>query len=80
MLAKLPHVGQFFAHPGWLANFLMDGGMPKLPNVIVPGEGPMSLTDVGSALARSVVTWARFQMDSRSVGRADRCEERVDGR
>ena len=61
VLVKLPHVGQFLTHPGWLADFLMDGGMPKLPNVIVPGEGPMELTDVGSALARSVVTWADFK-------------------
>ena len=59
--AKLPHLGQFLAHPGWLAGFLADGGMPKLENVIVPGEGPMAMTDVGGALARSVVTWADFK-------------------
>ncbi len=61
VLAKLPHLGQFFAHPGWLAHFLVDGGMPKLPNVIVPEAGPMSLTDVATALAASVVTWQDFQ-------------------
>lgn len=31
--------------------------MPKLENGIVPGEGAMPLTDAGSALRRSVVTW-----------------------
>jgi isopentenyl diphosphate isomerase/L-lactate dehydrogenase-like FMN-dependent dehydrogenase len=61
VFAKLPHLGQFFAHPGWLASFLMDGGTPALPNVVVPGEGPLPLTDVGAALARSVVTWADFK-------------------
>ena len=61
VLAKIPLLGQFLAHPGWLASFVMDGGMPKLPNVIVPGEGPMSLTDVGAALASSVVTWEDFK-------------------
>lgn len=61
VLAKLPHLGQFFAHPGWLAGFLADGGVPKLPNVIVPETGPMSLTDVASALAQSVVTWQDFK-------------------
>jgi L-lactate dehydrogenase (cytochrome) len=46
-----------FAHPGWLSSFLLDGGVPKLENVIVPGEGAMPLIDVGSALRHSVVTW-----------------------
>jgi L-lactate dehydrogenase (cytochrome) len=57
VMAKIPHLGQFLTHPAWLLNFLLDGGVPKLPNIIVPGEGPMSLIDVGAALARSVVTW-----------------------
>jgi isopentenyl diphosphate isomerase/L-lactate dehydrogenase-like FMN-dependent dehydrogenase len=56
-LAKIPYLGQFLAHPGWLASFLADGGMPLLPNVVLPGTGPMPLTDVGAALASSVVTW-----------------------
>ena len=38
-LAKLPHLGQFLARPGWLAGFLADGGVPSLPNIIVPGAG-----------------------------------------
>jgi isopentenyl diphosphate isomerase/L-lactate dehydrogenase-like FMN-dependent dehydrogenase len=61
VFAKLPYSSQFLAHPGWLLGFLADGGMPKLENVVVPGEGPMSLTDVGEALARSVVTWDDFK-------------------
>ena len=44
-------------HPGWLFAFLRDGGLPRLENIIVPGQGPMSLMDVGSALARAVVSW-----------------------
>jgi isopentenyl diphosphate isomerase/L-lactate dehydrogenase-like FMN-dependent dehydrogenase len=61
LLAKLPYVGQVLRHPGWLASFLADGGMPPLANVILPGAGPMSMTDVGEALARSVVTWKDFR-------------------
>src|SRR5271169_970556 len=61
VLAKLPHLGQFLAHPAWLSSFILDGGVPALPNIIVPGEGAMSLTDVGAALARSVVTWEDFK-------------------
>src|SRR5262249_10323712 len=35
-----------------------DGGLPSLPNVVVPGKGPMPLMDVAAALAESAVTWA----------------------
>jgi isopentenyl diphosphate isomerase/L-lactate dehydrogenase-like FMN-dependent dehydrogenase len=57
VLAKLPYLPQFFAHPRWLAAFLIDGGTPNLENIVVPGKGPLPLVDVGSALARAVVTW-----------------------
>ncbi|MFN8007748.1 MAG: alpha-hydroxy acid oxidase [Terriglobia bacterium] len=57
VFAKLPHLPQILARPRWLAGFLLDGGMPMLPNVVVPGRGPLPLLDVGEALARSAVTW-----------------------
>src|ERR1700722_10402102 len=57
VLAKLPYLPQFFAHPRWLAAFLIDGGTPNLENIVVPGNGPMRLINVGAALARAVVTW-----------------------
>src|SRR3989440_12331163 len=46
-----------FTHSRWLVSFLMDGGVPKLENIVIPGKGPMSLIDVLAALARAVVTW-----------------------
>src|SRR6266849_1121633 len=55
--SKLPFLPQLFAHPGWLASFLLDGGVPRLENVVIPGQGGMPLIDVGTALRRSVVTW-----------------------
>jgi isopentenyl diphosphate isomerase/L-lactate dehydrogenase-like FMN-dependent dehydrogenase len=60
-LLKLPRLGQFLRRPGWLVDFLRDGGMPKLENVIIPGKGPLPLIDVTSALARAVVTWDDFR-------------------
>jgi isopentenyl diphosphate isomerase/L-lactate dehydrogenase-like FMN-dependent dehydrogenase len=57
VFAKLPYAGNFLSHPGWLLAFLLDGGMPKLENIITPGEGPMKLIDVAAALAESTVTW-----------------------
>ena len=56
-LAKLPFLPQMISHPAWLAAFLLDGGVPKLENIVVPGKGPMPLVDVTAALADAVVTW-----------------------
>jgi len=55
--AKLPFVPQLFARPRWLVSFLLGGGVPPLPNVVLPGQGPMPLVDVTTALARAAVTW-----------------------
>jgi isopentenyl diphosphate isomerase/L-lactate dehydrogenase-like FMN-dependent dehydrogenase len=55
--AKIRFLPQLLRHPGWLAGFLRDGGMLELPNVIVPGCGPMPLAETQASLARSVVTW-----------------------
>jgi L-lactate dehydrogenase (cytochrome) len=56
-LEMLPFVPQLLARPGWLVDFLRDGGLMKFPNVVIPGEGPMAYEDVGAALERSTVTW-----------------------
>lgn len=56
-LAKIPFLPQFLAHPAWLAGFLLDGGIPRLPNVVIPGQGPLPLIDVGAALSSAAVTW-----------------------
>ncbi len=58
LLAKVPHLPRLLTKPSWLAGFLRDGGMLTLPNVIVPGRGPMLLAETQAALSRSVVTWA----------------------
>jgi isopentenyl diphosphate isomerase/L-lactate dehydrogenase-like FMN-dependent dehydrogenase len=55
---KIPLLPNLLAHPGWLSGFLRDGGMLHLPNVIVPGRGPMPLAETQASLAKSVVTWA----------------------
>jgi isopentenyl diphosphate isomerase/L-lactate dehydrogenase-like FMN-dependent dehydrogenase len=58
VFAKLPYLPEVLAHPGWLVSFLLDGGVPRLENVVVPGEGGgMPMIDVGTALRKSVVTW-----------------------
>ena len=57
MFAKLPFMPQILARPGWLKDFLRDGGLPQLPNVVIPGQGAMPLQDVSTSLARGAVTW-----------------------
>src|SRR6202166_2404981 len=56
-LDKVPFLPQVLSRPGWLISFLLDGGTPPLPNVVIPGRGPMPLIDVAAALAESTVTW-----------------------
>ena len=58
LFSKIPYVPNIFAHPRWLISFLLDGGVPKLENIVIPGKGPMDLLDVATALAESAVTWA----------------------
>src|SRR5271163_600798 len=52
-LEKIPYLPQIFSRPGWLMSFLLDGGVPALPNVVVPGKGSMALVDINAALAES---------------------------
>ena len=58
LFAKVPHVPNILVHPGWFTSFLLDGGVPKLQNVVIPGKGPMDMLDVATALSKSTVTWA----------------------
>jgi L-lactate dehydrogenase (cytochrome) len=58
LISMLPFLPQVLSRPGWLASFLLDGGVPSLANVVVSGSGPMPMVDVASALANAAVTWA----------------------
>jgi len=55
--ARIPYLPNILAHPGLVTSFLLDGGVPLLENVVIPGKGPMELVDVGAALASATVTW-----------------------
>ncbi len=55
--AMLPYLPNILAHPGWLVDYLLNGGMKRLPNVILPDGKGFQLTDVAKALETSVVTW-----------------------
>ncbi|MGA2357005.1 MAG: alpha-hydroxy acid oxidase, partial [Terriglobales bacterium] len=34
--SKIPYLLQLFAHPRWLTRFLLDGGLPTMPNIVTP--------------------------------------------
>jgi isopentenyl diphosphate isomerase/L-lactate dehydrogenase-like FMN-dependent dehydrogenase len=57
LFGKIRFSPQVLARPRWLASFLLDGGVQPLPNVVVPGRGPMPLIDVAAALALSTISW-----------------------
>jgi isopentenyl diphosphate isomerase/L-lactate dehydrogenase-like FMN-dependent dehydrogenase len=57
IFAKMPFLPEILSHPGWLVGFLRDGGIPKLENIVIPGQGPMPLIDVSASLGQSAVTW-----------------------
>lgn len=57
LLAKVPFLPQVLRRPGWLAGFLLDGGVSKLPNVVIPARGPMALIDARMGLVRAAFTW-----------------------
>jgi len=47
-LEKIPFLPQILSRPGWLIRFLLDGGLPALPNVVIPRKGPMPLVDINA--------------------------------
>jgi L-lactate dehydrogenase (cytochrome) len=61
LMAMIPFLPDVLSRPGWLFGFLRDGGVPKMANVVVPGQGPMEMTDAAAALAASAVTWDDFR-------------------
>ena len=43
--------------PGWLMDWLADGGLMNFPNIVLK-DGPMGYADVAAALEQSMVSWA----------------------
>ncbi|HLW59549.1 MAG TPA: alpha-hydroxy acid oxidase [bacterium] len=56
-VAKIPFLPQLLARPRWLAAFLLDGGVPKLPNIVIPDSGQMTLINARAGLLRAAFTW-----------------------
>ena len=57
LFSKLPYIPQVLTRPRWLLDFLLDGGVPPMANVVLADGKPLPLIDVGAALAAAAVTW-----------------------
>jgi isopentenyl diphosphate isomerase/L-lactate dehydrogenase-like FMN-dependent dehydrogenase len=54
--SKIPFLPQFMARPRWLSRFLLDGGLPVMPN-IVTAEGPLRVSHAHTALRSGAFGW-----------------------
>ena len=55
--SKLPFLPQVLARPRWLLRFLLDGGLPRMPNIVVPSKGPLRVSQAHSAIVRGAFIW-----------------------
>ncbi len=55
--SQLPFTLQFFARPRWFIRFLLHGGLPNMPNIVVPGKGPLRVGQAHSSMARGAFFW-----------------------
>jgi isopentenyl diphosphate isomerase/L-lactate dehydrogenase-like FMN-dependent dehydrogenase len=55
--SQIPFLPQLFARPGWLARFFLNGGLPTMPNILVPGKGPLRVGDAHTTMARAAFHW-----------------------
>jgi isopentenyl diphosphate isomerase/L-lactate dehydrogenase-like FMN-dependent dehydrogenase len=59
--SKIPFVPEILAHPRWLARFLLDGGLPDMPNIISPETGMLRVRDAHTAMKREAFCWSDMQ-------------------
>jgi isopentenyl diphosphate isomerase/L-lactate dehydrogenase-like FMN-dependent dehydrogenase len=55
--SKIPFAPQVFARPRWLIRFLLDGGLPDLPNIVTPERGVFRVRDAHTAMERQAFSW-----------------------
>ena len=59
--SKIPFLPEILSHPRWLARFLLDGGLPDMPNIVSPERGVLRVRDAHSAMKREAFTWSDMQ-------------------
>jgi isopentenyl diphosphate isomerase/L-lactate dehydrogenase-like FMN-dependent dehydrogenase len=56
--SKIPFLPEILAHPRWLARFLLDGGLPDMPNIVTPERGVLRVRDAHTAMKREAFSWS----------------------
>ncbi|HXJ91222.1 MAG TPA: alpha-hydroxy acid oxidase [Candidatus Binatia bacterium] len=59
--SKIPFIPEILTHPRWLARFLLDGGLPDMPNIVSPDNGVLRVRDAHTAMKREAFTWSDMQ-------------------
>jgi isopentenyl diphosphate isomerase/L-lactate dehydrogenase-like FMN-dependent dehydrogenase len=59
--SKIPFVPQVLARPAWLTRFLLDGGLPAMPNIVSSETGVLRVRDAHTAMKREVFSWNDMQ-------------------
>jgi len=59
--SKIPFVPSILTHPRWLVRFLLDGGLPDMPNIVSPERGVLRVRDAHSAMKREAFSWGDMQ-------------------
>jgi isopentenyl diphosphate isomerase/L-lactate dehydrogenase-like FMN-dependent dehydrogenase len=55
--SKIPFLPSILPHPRWLVRFLLDGGLPDMPNIVSPERGVLRVRDAHSAMKREAFSW-----------------------
>jgi isopentenyl diphosphate isomerase/L-lactate dehydrogenase-like FMN-dependent dehydrogenase len=59
--SKIPFLPEILSHPGWMARFLLDGGLPDMPNIVSPERGVLRVRDAHTAMKREAFAWGDMQ-------------------
>jgi L-lactate dehydrogenase (cytochrome) len=55
--SKIPFLPQFLSRPRWLARFLLDGGLPMLPNILSLDGEPLRIGNAHTVMGRGAFAW-----------------------
>ena len=59
--SKIPFTPQVLTRPRWLMQFLLDGGLPDMPNIVSPETGVLRVRDAHTAMKREAFSWDDMQ-------------------
>lgn len=59
--SKVPFTSQVLTRPRWLVRFLLDGGLPDMPNIVSAEKGVLRVRDAHTAMKREVFSWDDMQ-------------------